>query len=492
MLPPSPAEPSAPATRDELKALFTRRGLKVSDAQLCHLTRVVSSRGPIATWTRERDISRLTTVIVDEPPSPPRADALRRALAPDATVIIPFSENPAFDYLKSKLRCHGVIGASAPDTPHQVWWGGRSIAKPINCLGAIRRSHVVTCVRPNTPQDASAALFAKGLDIVSISYSIERDEAFVHCDDKPEIRSQLLLRAWDQCDKPLIWLDPVSTADLASISLNIDGADFAAVSTTSGLSTSLIYFGRSQAAHDLLKSWNCLCHEFASLPASYLLDAAWALISSQRPLVTQWLPPHHGLTHVQHGTGKHAPAVEHYMLTVPSQTQARRASRTGAPEPHYVMSSRFDGRGPLMLITTAEASAHDVAHTVESAVAAFADRDGGFSSLGIMICQNECEASDAIRLTNEGWILYALPGLILDRDAFSKVSAHAQTDKPVFIFPESYEQRKTPTGISLQATRAKGIFGRAQTFKTASIQTATRSFIVAEIHPQKGDFLDSR
>lgn len=464
-MPPLPAERSVSSTTDELKALFARHRLKVGDDQIRHLCRIVNGRGPMTTWTKERDISCHTIVVVDEPPSPPQADALRRALAPDATVIIPFSENPAFDYLKSKLRCHGVIGASAPDTPHQIWWGGRSIAKPVNCLGAIRQSHVVTCVRPNTPQDANAALFAKGLDIVNISYNIERDEAFVHCDDKPEIRSRLLLTAWDQCDKPLIWLDPVSTTDLTSISLNIDGADFAVVPTTSGLSTSLLYFGRSQTAHDLLKSWNGLCLGFPSLPAGYLLDAAWAMVSSQRPLVTQWLPPQHGMTRAQHGDSQPAPAIEHYMLTVPSQKQARKASRTGAPEPHCVMSSRFDGRGPLMLITTAEASAHDVAHTVESAITAFADRDGGFSSLGLMVCQNETEASDAIRMTNEGWILYVLPGLILDRDVFSKVSAHAQTDKPMFIFPESYEQRRTSTGVSLQATRAKAIFGRAATFK---------------------------
>lgn len=457
-----------------------------------HLCRIVSGRGPVTTWTKERDISPCAAVVIDEPPSPPHADAFRRALAPDATVIIPFGENPAFDYLKSKLRCHGVIGASAPDAPHQIWWGGKTIAKPVNCLSAIRQSHLVTCVRPNTPQDANAALFAKGLDIVDISYSIERDEAFVHCDDKPDIRSRLLLAAWDCCEKPLIWLDPVSTIDLTGISLNIDGADFAVVSSTAGFSTSLLYFGRSQAAHDLLKSWHSLCLEFPKLPANYLLDAAWAMISSQRPLVTQWLPPQNAAARIQYSDCQPAPALEHYMLTTPSQKQARRASRTGAPEPYYVVKSHFDGRGPLMLITTSEASARDVAYTVESAIAAFAEWDGGFSSLGIMICQNEREASDTIRMNSEDWILYVLPGHLLDREVFRNISAHAQADRPVFIFPESYEQRQTSTGVSLQATRAKAIFGRAPTFRTAAIQTAAHPSSSLKLVPEKATCSDQR
>lgn len=448
-----------------------RHRLKVGDAQMQRLCRIVSGRGAITAWVKERDISGHAAVVVDEPPSPPQVDMLRRALAPNATVIIPFGENPAFDHLKSKLRCHGVIGASAPDAPHQIWWGGKTIAKPTDCLGAIRRSHIVTCVRPNTRQDANAVLFAKGLDIIDISYSIERDEAFVHCDDRPDIRSRLLLAAWESCHKPLIWLDPVSTTDLTNISLNIDGADFAVVPSTAGFSTSLLYFGRSQAAHDLLKSWNALCHEFSNLPAHYLLDAAWALVSSQRPLVTQWLPPQTASARVQYSDGQPPPAIEHYMLTTASQKQARRASRTGTPEPHCVTKSRFDGRGPLMLITTSEASAHDVANTVESAIAAFSKHDGGFSSLGVMICQNEREASDAIRLTNDGWVLYVLPGLVLDHDVLRKISAYAHAPRPVFIFPESYERRQTSTGVAIQATRAKAIFGLAGAFRSSSHMT---------------------
>jgi hypothetical protein len=52
----------------------------------------------------------------------------------------------------------------------------------------------------------------------------------------------------------------------------------------------LFYFGRSVAAHDLLKSWNNLAREFSTLPSGYLLDAAWALASSQRHLVSVWIP----------------------------------------------------------------------------------------------------------------------------------------------------------------------------------------------------------
>ncbi len=454
-----------------LKELFARRGLKTADSQLDKLCHVIDACDTVEAWSKDKELSAAPVIVVDEPPTPPHVHTLRRALAPDAKVIIPFSEDPAFDYLKSQLRCHGVVGASAPVSPHQIWWGGKTTAKPANCLAAIQRSHVVTCVKPNTHQDTNAVLFAKGLDIVGITYTIERDDAFAHCDDRPDIRSRLLLDAWRACDKPLIWLDPVSNTDLTSIALNIDGADFAAMPSSAGLSTSLLYFGRSPATFDLLKNWNNLCCEFPSLPASYLLDAAWALISSQRPLVTQWLPSQNAIR-IDHSY-QSEPVLDHYTLTNPSQKQARRAYRTGAPEPHCVMKSPFGGRGSLTLITLSQASGvHDVAQTVHSAVEAFDKDNGGFSNLGIVICQNDKEAADVIGLTTEGWVLYALPGVALDKNVFNKVSEHIETDRAVFIMPETVEPRLTSTGVALQATRAKAIFGRSYAFKAGKNQPA--------------------
>ena len=58
-------------------------------------------------------------IILVEPPSGPAAELLYRSLRADCAVVIPFGENPAFDFLKSKLTDFGTIGPSF-DGPHEM------------------------------------------------------------------------------------------------------------------------------------------------------------------------------------------------------------------------------------------------------------------------------------------------------------------------------------------------------------------------------------
>ena len=449
---------------DTLKALLTERGHQIGDTQLQRLCECAEIDDAVTVWDKDSDISQSSVVLVDEAPNPPQVHALRRALSPQATVIIPYSENPAFDYLKSRLRCRGVIGTQAPEAPHLIWWGGRSSKAPKSCIGDLLNAHVVSCVRPNTPQDTTAALFAKALDVFGISYTIERDEAFISCDESAPMRSRLLLAAWETTTKPLIWLDPHSTADLTSLDIDVTRADFAAVLSSSGLSTGFLYFGRTPAALDLLKNWQSLCVEYPRLSAEYLLDAAWAMVSSQRTLVTKWLSPQRPASDDARGSDPWPHAFEQHMLTTPGQRRARKAGRTGSPEPHCIVNSRFAGRGPLLLVTHAQGSAAQTANLVRSAATAFAAKDGGFSCLGILVCHDTSEAAEAVRLTNDGWILYALPGLALEPDTFQRLSAYSDADRPQFLMAETSGQRRTSTGVSIEAKNAKAIFGRASAF----------------------------
>jgi hypothetical protein len=453
---------------NNLKTLIAKRGLKITDTQLERLCACADLGESSTIWSKSADISQSSIVVVDEPPNPPQVHALRRALSPQATVIIPYGENPAFDYLKSRLRCQGVIGTQAPESPHLIWWGGKTARKEKSCLGDLLRSHIVTCVRPNTPHDAKAALFAKALNVFGVSYTIERNEAFISCDERASLRSGLLLTAWETSGKPLIWLDPHSSTDLMSLEFDIEGTDFAAISSSAGLATSFLYFGRTPAAFDLLKSWHHLCLEFPGLPANYLLDAAWAMITSQRTLVTKWLSPRDMNLAGERDPRANANLLEQSMLATPAQRQARKAGRTGTPEPHCILNSRFGGRGPLLLIMLAQRSARETATLVQEAAKAFAARDGGFSCLGILICQHSNDVADAIRSTTDGWILYAFPGLNLAADAFVRLSEYSLADRPVFIMPEPAGRRLTTTGVAIEAARAKAVFGRASAFNGRS------------------------
>lgn len=450
---------------DTLKALLAERGYHIGDTQLQRLCECADIDDTVTVWDKDCDVSQSSVVVVDEAPNPPQVHALRRALSPHATVIIPYGENPAFDYLKSRLRCRGVIGTQAPEAPHLIWWGGRSSKTQKSCLGDLLNAHVVSCVRPNTPQDTTAALFAKALDVFGISYTIERNEAFVSCDESAPLRSRLLLTAWETTTKPLIWLDPHSTADLTSLDINVERADFAAIQSSTGLSTGFLYFGRTSAAYELLESWRNLCVEYSRLSAEYLLDAAWAMVSSQRTLVTKWLSPQRSGADEACAPNAWPHAFEQHMLTTPAQRRARKAGRTGSPEPHCIVNSPFPGRGPLLLVTHAQGSAAQTASLVRSAATAFAAKDGGFSCLGILVCHDKDEAADAIRLTNDGWILYALPGLVLEPETFQRLSAYSDAERPQFLMAETSGQRRTSTGVSIEAKNAKALFGPANAFK---------------------------
>jgi hypothetical protein len=407
-------------------------------------------------------ISRAKTIIVDNAPRLLQVEEICRALLPDTTVVIPMSEDPAFDFLKSKLYCHGVIGASAPHSPHQIWWGGMMAAKPVRGRRDLLQSHLVSCIRRDTPEERSAALFAKALDALNISYCIER--ADVSLDDTPELRSRLLLNAWASTEKPLIWLDPNCTGEPMSISVDLKGVDFAAMLTPSAtFSMNFLYFGRSQAAFEFLKCWNDLCRQFPSLPASHLLDATWALICAQRTLRTAWIPPLGSRELLRRANCYATPINDSSQpqtpLSYPSQRQARRAGRTGAPEPHCVLKGMAGGRGALSLIVLAEsAAAHQTAETVNSAVDAFCNDDGGFSVFGIVICKTEREAVEAAQKINDGAYLYVLAGLTLERDVFRVLSQQPDSPHPVLTAIKHCRQKHASNGTSIGLVKSLALF----------------------------------
>lgn len=340
---------------NDLRTLFEQRRLRIGAEPLERLIHLLGGADSATGWDDKQGISHGRIVVVDEPPRLLQVDAFCHSLSPTATVVIPFSEDPAFDYLKSRLQCHGMIGAHAPHSPHQIWWGGLLPAKPSNGYLSVREAHLVSSIRRDTHEDTAGVHFAKALDALNISYSIERNEPDVCCDDRPELRSRLLLDAWTRTDKPLIWIDPNCAGDPSALSLDLRGADFAATQTPDAkFSTNFLYFGRSSATFELLKNWNKLCEEFQQLPAHHLLDATWALITSQRSLLTVWVPPYKGPEidqTIHDGSALPSqPGMSQLALHDSAHRHARRARRTSAPEPQCVLNSRFGGRGTLTLL----------------------------------------------------------------------------------------------------------------------------------------------
>jgi hypothetical protein len=455
----------------DLKTLIDRRGLKIGADQRARLERVIGRGGETAmAWADGGNLASATVVLLDEVPRAPQVDAFCNALSPETTVVIPYGENPQFDFVKSRLRCHGTVGAAPPDSPHQIWWGGRRHARPDHGIAAIRAAHIVSCVRRTTPEETSALHLSKCLGALGVSHTFNLNETYAYCDDASATRSQALLEAWETTDKPLIWLDPMSETDLSTLALSLAHADFAALPPVdNGIPTSLLHFGRSNAAHELLKQWHALCCEFSTLPASYMLDAAWAMIAAQRPLVTRWLSPA-DCKAVIDGVGAYPPAPSLYDLQNmvyrrPSQRQARRASRPGGPEPQCIVKSRFAGHGHLTVIAVTDtATARETAALVEDVTAAFAQRDGGFSSLGVTVCPNAEDAADAIACMTQGWLLYIRPGVAVADDIFITLSRHIHAPSLTYIASHPQAVTETTTGTTVTVSAARAVFGRFEHF----------------------------
>ncbi len=458
---------------EKLKDLFARRGLRIGAAQRDLLVRSLADTEVVAAWDDEAGIRHGGTVIVDEPPRLLRVDAFCRSLPSTATVVIPQSENPAFDFLKSKLHRHGLIGACAPESPHQIWWGGPRPIKPTNDCQSVLQAHLISCVRQDTPEEEAAVLFEKSLTALNISHSIARNELYVAYERRSDLRSSTLLDAWGHTEKPLIWLDPHSTSNPPAVAIDLSNADFAAILTPDGtFSTNFLYFGRSRVAFDLLQTWNNLAEEFPTLASDHLLDAAWSLVTSQRTLVTLWLDPYSGPGIKPAGEAPFdaafaidtaSPAFDN-----PAQREARKAGRSAAPEPQCVLNSRFGGRGPLTLTILSEgATARKTADTMHSAVDAFSRFDGGFSSLGIVICRNEAEVETTVRKIGDGFFLCLRAGVVLDDDIFRSLYDRTQDHELGYAMHRYSSHRQTRTGTDIAATQSQAVFFNSILSKTA-------------------------
>jgi hypothetical protein len=458
---------------DHLKTVFAERQIRIDTTQYDLLARMLGDVESVALWDDAPAVARSRTIVVDEPPRLLQVEAFCRTLPATAVVVIPFSENPAFDFLKSKLRGYGMIGAQAPHAPHQIWWGGPQPAAPAPDSRSILKSHIVSCVRRNSPEEETAIGFETALAALNMSSSIARDDFHIAYDHLPNSRSRLLLDAWDRTVKPLIWLDPHCVGNPSSIATDLGHTDFAVtLAPDGGFSTNFLYFGRSDASRDLLKTWKKLCEEFPELPANHLLDAAWSLVTSQRTLVTLWIAPHTGLAVARVAAADLVSASELELtqaaLTTPALRSARRAGRSAAPEPQCVLNSRFGGRGPLTLIVLSEhATARETASTMESAVDAFWRFDGGFSAIGVVICQSEKESAETIEKIGDGYFLSVEAGVVLERDIFNALYQRTQDQQLNFVMQRNCARKRTGGGNEIEIARSQVTYLDSSTAKCA-------------------------
>ncbi|WP_309296313.1 hypothetical protein [Bradyrhizobium sp. Ce-3] len=376
-------------------------------------------------------------IILVEPPTGPAAELLYRSLRTDCAVVVPFGENPAFDFLKSKLTDFGTIGPSF-DGPHEMWWGGlnwRPIAPEAGARsGAELR--VVSCYPHALGDDHARALREKLAE-----FDIACDIAPIDTADGETMRapekSAFMLRMWEEHREPLLFIEADATLSEPPLLPSHLACDIALHKWNRWeMSARTLHLGRTPAAEALLRNWHHIATAYPGVWDGYLLDQAWSLTSSQMALDTAWLPRSYHAPAEDAGTPRHTTIV-HNLPTDNSDLgpdaefgvamrAARRASRSGGRDTMIVIKSQAASNDAITVILRdiATSDAREMAASIEAVTGAFAADCGGFGRLELALCpwQDDIRAAKSAAKSANNRIIEIAPWQALPTDLFRTVS----------------------------------------------------------------------
>ena len=383
-------------------------------------------------------------VILLEPPTGTGAELFARALDGNTVVVIPFGENPAFDFLKSKLTDFGTVGSCGAEGPHELWWGGASwtvLKRVANEYAALPR--IVSCY-PRAAGEGHGRRLKRAAASLGLDADVEPidtasgDESMT-CFETVEF----IQRVWARHSEPLLFVADGAVLNGAPVLPASLGCDIALHKWNRWeFSARTLYLGRGAATEALLRNWQHLAASFPQVFDGYLLDQAWSLTASQMALDTVWLPRS---CHCPAGD----PSARHASIVHPLRTgtdlgpdphfagmlrAARRAGRTGAGEPALVMTSRTGSEQGIMVILrdTEGRDARAVAASVEAVAGAFASDSGGFAQLEVALCpwQDDIAAATGAARLAKHRIVEIASGQMPSRDLF-RTLAHSDASQRV-------------------------------------------------------------
>jgi len=422
---------------DNLDQLLSSNGIRLGTAQRRRLAWLAQRLGS-ATIHRGGSIPARDSrvVIVVEPPSGPAAEMLYRSLRANSAVVIPFGENPAFDFLKSKLTDFGTIGPSL-DGPHEMWWGGlnwRAIA-PDGGSPTSTPLRVVSCYPRACGHDQARRLRDKLAEFEFASHiaPIETaDGAYMRASDK----TAFMLRMWHEHGEPLLFIEAdASLSEPPRLPSCLD-CDIALLKWNRWeMSARTLFLGRSPAAEALLQTWHHIASAYPQVWEGYLLDQAWSLTSSQMPLDTVWLPRSYHAPAEDLGTPRHTTVVHNLPVDNSdlgpdaefgmAMRTARRASRSGGRDSMIVVKSEMMASDVITVIMRdiATSDARDVAASIEAVTEAFAADCGGFGRLELSLCswQDDVRTAKSAARSANNRIIEIAPWQTLPTDLFRTV-----------------------------------------------------------------------
>ena len=394
----------------DIRCLLQSNGIKLGPVQRHRLEWLAARYGtPIMQTDAETSTAHSGVVIVAEPPSGARAELFCRPLNAGSVVAIPFGENPAFDFLKSKLTEFGTVGPCGADGPHELWWGG--VEWPtggLNGMSSPAPPRIISCYRRGIDEAP-----ARRLRMILESFQLDFDIQPLATEAGDQIgcveKTDFMLRMWRQYRQALLFVEidaMLHRSPLLPLSLECD----VAVHKWNGweMSARTLHLGRSDATEALLQTWHQLATCYPAVWEGYLLDQAWSLTSSQMPLDTVWLPRSY---HALNGEfAARQATIVHNLPTTPADLGpdpdfaadlrvARRAGRTGARDSFIVLRSpSISNKSVAVILRDVESrDARAVAASIEALTSAFARDCGGYGQLELSLCAWQ----DDVRIARE-------------------------------------------------------------------------------------------
>jgi hypothetical protein len=383
----------------ELDRLLRANDIRLGAAQRRRLCFLVAQFGqPMVMDNHGSRCSDGGVVIVVEPPTGPGAELFYRSLHPGSAVVMPFGENPAFDFLKAKLTDFGTIGPCGAEGPHEMWWGG--VNWSVLGLGRSGASPRIISCYPRDLGDQHCRRLRRVLATLGLDGDIEPIDAVLGDCLLGYEKANFIVGMRRRHPGPLLFVEAdaeLREPPLLPASL---GCDFAVHKWNRWeMSARTLYFGATDAADALLRHWQHLASSYPAVWEGYSLDQAWSLTSSQLPLDTVWLPrSYHALAgdlRAHHRTviAHSAPTTTADLGPDPGFAAmlrgARRASRSGARDALIVIKSPVpSGDGVTVILRDIEvSSSRAVATSIEAITRAFTADCGGFGQLELSLCR---------------------------------------------------------------------------------------------------------
>lgn len=202
----------------------------------------------------------------------------------DDIVAIQDANDPEHDIIKGEYQEIAHIGGEpaywigAPDRGTLADTGG---AEPV----------FISFYTRDTPYEAMAERLRGTLEAFGLEHRLVGVDSLGQWEHNCAYKARFVREQWRELGRPVVWLDADATVEADPVMLRQCGADFAACKWQGWeLCSGTLFFNATPAAGRLLDRWVLRCEADPLLWDQMHLDAAWADIASQEPLITQWLP----------------------------------------------------------------------------------------------------------------------------------------------------------------------------------------------------------